>query len=75
MWKMMNVQMVQKVWSIVGKIKFYWIFLLFLIAVSDVRHSSNFNSFKPIENFFLIRQLFNDESTTKKYIESLKNPS
>ncbi len=72
---MMNVQMVQKVWSIAWKIKFHRIFLLFLVAVSDIRHSSNLNSFKPIENFFLIRQFFNDESTTKKYIESLKNIS
>jgi hypothetical protein len=48
---------------------------LFLVTFSDVRHSSNFNSFKPIENFFLIRQFFNYESTSKKYIESLKNIS
>ena len=72
---MMNVQMFQKVWSIVGKINFLLGFLLFLLAVSDVRHSPNFNFFKPIEKFFLIRQFFNDESTTKKYIESLKNIS
>ncbi len=72
---MKKVQMFNKLWSIVEKIKFYWIFLLFLVAVSDIRHSSNFNSFKPIENFFLIRQFFNDESTTNKYIESLKNIS
>jgi photosystem II stability/assembly factor-like uncharacterized protein len=72
---MMNVGMVKKVCSIVEKIKYYWIFLLFLVAVSDVRNSSNFNSFKPIENYFLIKQFFNDEYTTKKYIESLNNIS
>lgn len=72
---MMKLQMVQKVWSVGGNIKFYWIFLIFLLADSDVRHSSNFNSFKPIENFFLIRQFFNDESATIKYIEALKNIS
>lgn len=71
----MNVGMVKKVCSIVEKIKYYWIFLLFLVAVSDVRNSSNFNSFKPIENYFLIKQFFNDEYTTKKYIESLNNIS
>ena len=72
---MMNVGMVKKECSIVEKIKYYWIFLLFLVAVSDVRNSSNFNSFKPIENYFLIKQFFNDEYTTKKYIESLNNIS
>ena len=71
----MNVGMVKKVCSIVEKIKYYLLFLLFLVAVSDVRNSSNFNSFKPVENYFLIRQFFNDESTTKKYIESLNNIS
>ena len=71
----MNVGMVKKVCSIVEKIKYYLLFLLFLVAVSDVRNSSNFNSFKPIENYFLIKQFFNDEYTTKKYIESLNNIS
>lgn len=72
---MMYVQMIQKVWTAAGKIKFYWIYLLFLVAVSDVRLHSYFNSFKPIENFFLVRQFFNDESTSTKYIEALKNIS
>lgn len=69
----MKLQKVQKAWSLVGKFKFHLSYLLFLVAFSDVRYTSNLNSFKPIEKFFLIRQFYNDESTTKKYIESLKN--
>lgn len=69
----MNVQRIKKIGSIGWKVNLFWVFLLFLVSVSDVRNSLIFNSFKPIENFFLVRQFFNDESTTKKYIESLQN--
>lgn len=72
---MMLLNMVKNMFYIVRKSKLLVLFLWVAIVVSDVRHSSTFNSLKPIENFFLIRQFFNDESTTKKYIESLKNIS
>lgn len=57
----------------VKKFIFFGIFLTLTILVSDVRHNSTLNSFKPIEDFFLIRQFYNDESTAKKYLASLKN--
>jgi photosystem II stability/assembly factor-like uncharacterized protein len=55
--------------------KWVWLFLLFHFLNADNRISLDSSLFKPIENYFLIRQFFNDESTTRKYFESLNNVS
>lgn len=66
-------KLVKNTLLIVKKSIFFGIFLILTSGVSDVRLHSTLNSFKPIENFFLLRQFSNDESTTKKYLASLKN--
>ncbi|MEY3322637.1 MAG: hypothetical protein RLZZ417_2220 [Bacteroidota bacterium] len=55
--------------SVLGK--YFFIFVLCSFFSSDFRFVSPLNNYKPIENFFLIRQFFNDEFTSKKYFESL----
>jgi photosystem II stability/assembly factor-like uncharacterized protein len=55
--------------------KMLLLFILFAFFTSDFRVISHLNNYKPVENFFLIRQFFNDEQTSKKYFESLNNLS
>ena len=56
---------------VTGSIKILLTLVLFSFLPSDIRFVFPSYNFKPIENFFLIRQFFNDEFTSKKYIESL----
>lgn len=72
MWQNSKLSMVIRM--ILG-LKWTWFFLLFLFFHTDYRIPQNHSIYKPIENFFLIRQFFNDEFTTRKFIESVSNLS